>query len=141
MQMIKTPLVDGLGPVPVGVTALLLSCDATATSLALAGVGARAVLRDRMDGALDWITQQAAGANLVICDCDSFGGTGQGHDLCRDLMRAGCHLPVMLVSAHCREQVFPSLRGAPFLLRAPLKVVSLRIGLQMALCRVDSATG
>lgn len=99
----------------------------------LAGVGL--VLEEAEDiySAIAAVLDDPAGYGLFVIDADSLGGVDavdralscQGGDRGR--------VPMIVISADCREQRFPDDRSEPVRLRAPLSAVSLRVGLEHSL--------
>jgi hypothetical protein len=73
------------------------------------------------------------GYGLFVMDTDAFGGLEAGLRAFQMLRAADVRVPVILVGRDCGAQVFPDERSAPIMLKAPLSMVSLRVGFEHAL--------
>ena len=124
-----------------GVRVLLLSGQPAPLSLRLEALGARVETSPELYTALSEIMDDPSGAGLFVVDCDTIGC--EGPEAVRRalgvLAETRRSLPVILISAHIRQQSFPEERGQPVLLRAPLSAVSLKVGFEHALRdRIDA---
>lgn len=99
----------------------------------LAWLGSKVELSQERLSALEALINDPAGYGLFVMDCDGFGGITAGLKAVAMLGGLARRIPVILVSAECSQQSFPENRGEPTLLRAPLSVVSLRVGFEHAL--------
>jgi len=120
-----------------GVRVMLLAADdeesAGQTAHRLAGLGGVVQCEDDVFVALDAMICNASGFGLFVVDCDPFGGLSAGHQILSMLRKGVADLPVILITADCGEQVFPTGLHDPIILRAPLTAVSLRVGFEHAM--------
>lgn len=136
MQIVHTQdqQADAVG---LAVPALLLAAPeaegAAMIVLRIAGFGSRVDRMANSRAAVAALTDERQAYALLVVDCDSLGGLAAGEVVMQNLRAAGSGLPVILISAECRAQVFPDDPLEPVLLRAPLSAVSLRVGFEHAL--------
>lgn len=136
MQVFR-PLVQDAALVGWGVRVLLLgqaeSERAEVVAKRIAGFGGRVDCEGEVFAALSAMIDDPMGYGLFVMDCDAFGGLEAGRKAFAMLAAEGLHLPVILISRDCAEQVFPEDRASPIMLRSPLSAVSLRVGFEHAL--------
>ncbi|MCF8511045.1 MAG: hypothetical protein K9G43_06340 [Rhodobacteraceae bacterium] len=118
-----------------GINTLLITSEAKQGALArkLAGMGCRIETCDEIYYALDRVMDGPQDFELVVVDCDSMGGLGQGRRVHALLKATGRCIPMMLVSKECEAQSFPFTRYEPTVLRAPASSISLRVGFEHAM--------
>lgn len=118
-----------------GIRTLLISTEVLDGPLArkLAGLGCRVEDCDELYLALDHVMDGPQGYDLIVVDCDTTGGLGQGKRAHALLKATGRCIPVILVSSECQAQSFPFNRHEPTELRAPLSAISLRVGFEHAM--------
>ena len=134
MQMFKPLVQDDTALVGWGVTALLASSggDDGATEQRLAGLGVWVAGQGGLYDMLAEVLDDPRGADLLVMECDRIGGLDAGRRAFCILADAKVRMPVLLISSDCEQQTFPMGREAPFLLRAPLSAVALRLALETA---------
>lgn len=134
MHMFKPSTQDQSTLVSWGVSVLLASAagEAGATARRLAGFGVSLAIQAELFDALALLLDDPREADVLVVDCDHYGGLDAGRRAFGILSEAGLRLPIMLISATCAEQTFPIGRDAPFLLRAPVSAVALKIGFESA---------
>ncbi|MFN3846611.1 MAG: hypothetical protein ACK4RZ_12460 [Paracoccaceae bacterium] len=108
------------------------SGDAGETAKTLAAVAGRMMVQRVLYDALSLFLDDPREADMLVIDCDPFGGIAVGRRAFAILSNTNTRLPVVLISAECQEQTFPLGRDAPFCLRAPVSEVALRIALTSA---------
>ena len=118
-----------------GVNTLLISTEASGGPLArrLAGLGCRTETCDELYLALDSIVDGPQHYELIVVDCDSTGGLAVGQRAHALLKANGRHSPLILLSNEITSHDFPHSRYEPTVLRAPISVVSLRVGFEHAM--------
>ncbi|MGV8986470.1 MAG: hypothetical protein ACOH2H_09325 [Cypionkella sp.] len=120
-----------------GVRVLLLSSypDGGSMSRRLANLGGKIDVVDELFTALSYVIDDPLGYGLFVVDCDaaSVGGLQAGKRAVQMMSGIVGRVPVILVAQECAEQIFPEDRMAPTQLRAPLSLVSLRVGFEHAL--------
>lgn len=118
-----------------GVRTLLISTEGESGPMAqkLSRMGCRVETCDELYLALESVMDGPQGFDLIVVDCDSTGGLGQGQRVHALLKATGRCIPLILVSGECREQDFPFSRYEPTVLRAPLTAISLRVGFEHAM--------
>lgn len=99
----------------------------------LAGLGSLVEMTDDLFIGLEAVIEDPAGYGLLVVDCDAIGGIDAGRRAFAMLGEVAKRVPVILISADCTSQQFPEDRCAPVLLRAPLSMVSMRVGFEHAL--------
>lgn len=99
----------------------------------LLALGGQVDFETEMFTALAALMDDPMGYELFVMDADDFGGMEAGLRAFQMLRAANVRIPVILISQDCRAQVFPEERCAPIVLKAPLSMVSLRIGVEHAL--------
>lgn len=120
----------------VGWAARVLVLTATPGGEVVRRLGA---LAGQVDTAAELYTALAAviddpqGCDLLVLDCDDFGGLDFGHRAVAMIRAELPRLPVMLVSRETATQQFPEDRAGVTVLRAPLSAVSARVGFGHAL--------
>lgn len=143
MQMFKPLVHADTALVGWGVTALLASngAEGADTQQRLAGLGVVVATQGGLYDVLAEVLDDPRGADLLVMDCDTIGGLDAGRRAFCILMDAKVRMPVILISSDCAEQTFPVAREAPFMLRAPLSVIALRLALEAAFPSVLHAIG
>lgn len=123
------------GPVAPAFTALLVTRDGALgpTARRLRARQAMIEVIDEIYGALSMLIDDPRLADLVVVDCDGFGGAGPVRQALAQAGQDERRAPVILLSQDCGEQTFPSRRGDPVLLRAPLSPVALHLALETLL--------
>jgi hypothetical protein len=141
MQMFKPLDHEDTALVGWGVTALFASADGGGedTERRLAGLGVVVVIQGGLYDMLAEVLDDPRGADLLVMDCDTIGGLDAGRRAFCILADAKVRMPVILISSDCVEQTFPVAREAPFMLRAPLSVIALRLALEAAFPSVLNA--
>ncbi len=99
----------------------------------LAGLGGTIDCETEMFTALSMMMDDPRGYGLFVMETDRFGGIEAGLRAVKLLRAAEVRLPIVLVSVDCPNQIFPQERSAPIILKAPLSMVSLRVGFEHAL--------
>ncbi len=135
MQLVRSFEYNHAAPVGFGVRALLVS-GVTADNLIrhrLAGLGSVVEMTDDLFIGLEAVLEDPAGYGLLVIDCDAIGGIDAGRRAFAMLGEMSRRMPVILVSSECKDQMFPEDRSAPVTLRAPLSMVSMRVGFEHAL--------
>ena len=142
MQMFSALVQDDTALVGWGVTALVASGDGgcDVTDRRLAGLGVVIAAQGGLYDVLAEVLDDPRGADLLVLDCDTIGGIDAGRRAFCILADAKVRMPVILISSDCVEQTFPVTREAPFMLRAPLSAVALRLALEAAFPAVLNAT-
>lgn len=102
------------------------------TSARLSGLGAQVHVQPQLYDALSVLIDDPRDADMLVIDCDAYGGLEMGRRAFAILAEAGLRLPVILISQDCGEQSFPNGREAPFVLRAPVSAVALRVAFESA---------
>jgi hypothetical protein len=135
MQMFPHSRAEDATLVGWGVRVMLLSSDDDDGFVArrLAGMGGRVEIENDLYACLELLMTDATGFGLFVMNCDSFGGVEAGQHAVSLMTKATRRVPTMLLSSDCPEQMFPEDRYKPILLRAPLSLVSLRVGFEHAL--------
>ena len=134
MQMFKPAPADNCTLVGWGVSALLVSDPAVegGTASRLSGLGAKVQVEPQLYNAMAQVLDDPRDVDLFVVDCDMAGGIDAGMRAFGILSEARLPLPVMLITAQCRQQSIPFRRETPFVLRAPVSRVALRISLEAA---------
>ncbi|WP_435256473.1 hypothetical protein ACSBLW_09940 [Thioclava sp. FR2] len=103
------------------------------TGRRLMGLKAQVDVRDQLFDVLSDLTDDPRLADVIVVDCDGYGGLEAVQRalgrLCQDDRRA----PVILISSECKEQVFPQRRSEPVCLRAPVSSVAMRVAMETTL--------
>ncbi|MFN7225397.1 MAG: hypothetical protein ACK4MS_15405 [Paracoccaceae bacterium] len=108
------------------------SGDAGETARTLAAVAGRVMVQRVLYDALSLFLDDPREADMLVIECDPFGGLAAGRRAFAILSDTNPRLPVVLISAECQEQTFPLGRDAPYCLRSPVSEVALRIALSSA---------
>lgn len=117
-----------------GVRVMLLgSGKDTAAEERLISLGSKVDRETELYTALAAMMDDPLGYGLFVMDTDAFGGMAAGMRAMAMLRAADVRIPVILAGQDCGAQVFPEERSAPILLKAPLSMVSLRVGFEHAL--------
>ena len=118
-----------------GIRALLVTGDGSDNPIRhrLAGLGSLVEATDDLFIGLEAVIEDPAGYGLLVIDCDAVGGMEAGRRSFTMLGEVARRVPVILISTDCKGQEFPEDRCAPVLLRAPLSLVSMRVGFEHAL--------
>lgn len=118
-----------------GVRTVLISVEGIGSAAVskLAGLGSILECRDELYSGLELVMDDPADYGLVVIDCDGLGGLAAGKRAHAMLKVTDRCIPVVLLSNECQDQVFPSSRYEPVVLRKPLSAVSLRVGFEHAL--------
>jgi hypothetical protein len=117
-----------------GVRVLLLTNGSdNAAQERLAALGGQVDSETEMYSALAAMIDDPQGYGLFVMETDAFGGLEAGLRALNMLRAADVRVPVIIVGRDCGAQVFPEERSAPIMLRAPLSMVSLRVGFEHAL--------
>ena len=117
-----------------GVRVLMLADGADgAAEERLVGLGGKVYIETELYTALAAMMDDPLGYGLFVMDTDAFGGIEAGMRAFKLLRAADVRIPVILVGQECGAQIFPEERSAPILLKAPLSMVSLRVGFEHAL--------
>ncbi|MEF3048627.1 hypothetical protein [Pseudotabrizicola sp. L79] len=111
------------------------------TARRLVHQGADLDVIDELYACLTMIGDDPRACDLVVVDCDGFDGLAAVRRAFGRLGPDERRAPVILLSMHCAEQVFPQQRMDPVLLRAPLSRVALRLALEIRLPALFSAKG
>jgi hypothetical protein len=117
-----------------GVRVLMLSdgSDVAAKERVLA-LGGQVDCETELFTALAALMDDPMGYGLFVMDADAVGGIDAGLRGFQMLRAANVRIPVILVGRDCDHQLFPDERSAPIMLKAPLSMVSLRVGVEHAL--------
>jgi hypothetical protein len=99
----------------------------------LVGLGGKVDCETELFTALAMMMDDPRGYGLFVMETDALGGIEAGLRAFKLLRAADVRIPVILVSADCPNQLFPQERSAPIVLKAPLSMVSLRVGFEHAL--------
>jgi len=134
MQMFKALKLDDAAQVGWGVRVLLASPSGPAGHIAmrLAGLGGHVEVEAHLFDALSHLIDDPRGAQLLVIDCDAYGGVEAGRRAFAILTAQAKGIPVVLITADCREQTFAQTRNVPMLLRAPVSAVALRMAFEVA---------
>lgn len=103
------------------------------TGRRLVSLQAKVEVRDQLFDVLSDLADDPRLADVIVIDCDGFGGLeavsrALGR-LCPDERRA----PVIMISRDCLVQSFPQRRLEPICLRAPVSSVALRLAMETIL--------
>ena len=117
-----------------GVRVLMLTDGSdTGAEERIVGLGGKVDTETELYTALAAMIDDPLGYGLFVMDTDAFGGMEMGLRAFQMLRAADVRIPVILVSCESGRQVFPEERSAPIMLKAPLSMVSLRVGFEHAL--------
>ncbi len=134
MQHLRAVKSEKVRPVGDGVRVLVLNDGSDlATRERLLELGGRVDIETELYTALSQLMDDPLGYGIFIMDVDTFGGVETGLRAFRMLRAADVRIPIILVGRGFLAQAFPEERSAPILLRAPLSMVSLRVGFEHAL--------
>lgn len=137
MHVMRTAGQESAELVGWGIRVLTLTADplreGSATARRLGGLGGVVEVEDELFAALEKLIDDPRGYGLCVLECDAFGGVERVERALALMGGAAGSVPVILLSAECREQIFPEDRHEPILLRAPVSAVALRVALQHAL--------
>ncbi len=135
MQLVRSFEQSHAAQVGFGIRALLVSGLDQDNPIRhrLAGLGSLVEMTDDLFIGLEAVLEDPAGYGLLVIDCDAVGGLAAGRRAYAMLGEMTRRIPVILISTECQGQQFPEDRSAPVLLRAPLSMVSMRVGFEHAL--------
>ena len=135
MQLVRSFEQSHAAQVGFGIRALLVSSEGLDNPIRhrLAGLGSLVEATDDLFIGLEAVLEDPAGYGLLVIDCDVIGGIDAGHRAFMMLGEMSRRVPVILISSECKGQHFPEDRSAPVTLRAPLSMVSMRVGFEHAL--------
>ncbi|MBI1171660.1 hypothetical protein GC209_09675 [bacterium] len=137
MQLLRTVAETEFSPVGFGIRVLLLTAESGGGAIGrgLAGLGSQIDVVDEVFTALSDILDDPIGYGLFVIDCESgnVGGLEGGRRAVQMMGDIIGRVPVILISKECGTQSFPEDRMKPTQLRAPLSVISLRVGFEHAL--------
>lgn len=100
------------------------------TTRRLVAMGGVPEVVDELYDGLGAFADDHRAADLLVVDCDGFGGLDAVRRAVGRLCPNDLRAPVVLISADCREQIFPMRRAEPIVLRAPLSKIALRLALE-----------
>jgi hypothetical protein len=132
MQLFKKIELENSYPVGWNVQAMVASAEGESgnTSRRVSRIGGQVVHQAELYDALSALMDDADVADVLIVDCDSYGGLAVGRRAFAILSEEVERFPVILVSSECQVQTFPFGREAPIVLRAPLTAVALRVAFE-----------
>ena len=132
MQLFKKIELENSYPVAWNVQAMVASAEGESgnTSRRVSRIGGQVVHQAELYDALSALMDDADVADVLIVDCDSYGGLSVGRRAFAILSEEVERFPVILVSSECQVQTFPFGREAPIVLRAPLTAVALRVAFE-----------
>ena len=135
MQLVRSFEHSNAAQVGFGIRALLVSGDGSDNPIKhrLAGLGSLVEVTEDLFIGLEAVIEDPADYGLLVIDCDAIGGIDAGQRAFMMLGEMSRRIPVILVSSECKGQQFPEDRSAPVTLRAPLSMVSMRVGFEHAL--------
>jgi len=135
MQLVRSFEHSHAAQVGFGIRALLVTGAGLDNPIQhrLAGLGSFVETTNDVFFGLEAVLEDPADYGLLVIDCDAIGGIEAGHRAFSMLGEMSRRMPVILVSSECKTQVFPEDRSAPVTLRAPLSMVSMRVGFEHAL--------
>lgn len=117
-----------------GVRVLMLSDGSDpAAQERLIALGGQIENETEMYSALTEMIDDPRGYDVFVMEVDAFGGLGAGMRAFKLLRASDVRIPVILVGRDCTAQNFPDEGSEPTMLRAPLSMVSLRVGFEHAL--------
>lgn len=134
MQMFKALEHDNVARVGWGVQVLLASPAGLDGTIArqLARLGNHVTVEAQMYDALAQLVDDPRAAQMLVIDCDAYGGLDAGRRGFAILGGPSLRVPVILISASCVEQTFSQGSFAPTILRAPVTAVALRVAFDAA---------
>jgi hypothetical protein len=134
MHVFRSHQTETATPVGWDRSVLLLSPEGTKgnSGQRLAALGGRLEVEAGLYDGLSMLIDDPRAADLLVIDCDAYGGWETGRRAFAWLGPVVERLPVFLISARCAEQKFPCGRSEPFHLRAPLTRISLHVALEQA---------
>ncbi len=134
MQMFKALEQDDAARVGWGVRVLLASPTGQGGHIArrLSGLGGQVEVEEQLYDALSQLIDDPRGTQMLVVDCDAYGGIEAGRRGFALLADQAQHMPIVLITSHCREQTFPPNRDSPIVLRAPVSAVALRVAFDAA---------
>ncbi len=137
MQVFRSLETEDVALVGWGVSVLLATASGIEglTARRLAGLGGQVDVVDQLYDALSQVLDDPRTAQLLVIDCDAFGGLAAGRRAFAILENQAERLPIILISAECQEQTYPHGREAPIVLRSPVSSVALRIAFETAFRR------
>ena len=132
MQLFKKIELENSSPVGWKVQAMVASAEGSDgnTARRVTSLGGEVVHLDQLYDALSALMDDRRAADILIVDCDSYGGLAIGRRAFSMLVEEVARFPVVLVSRECQAQTFPFGREAPIILRAPLSLVALRVAFE-----------
>jgi hypothetical protein len=129
------------GAQPSGVRVLLLTDRPDgATARRLAGFGSLVEVEDSFDGALYTLIDDPLGYDLLVMDCDGFGGVDAGERAIAFLIAAGARMRVMLISREFDVPAYPLGRRTAVCLPAAAADAAFRRGFDHVLRDMTAAT-
>lgn len=99
----------------------------------LVALGAEVEAHAQLYDALAVLADDPRAAQVLVVDCDGFGGVGPVAQVIGRVQGADAGVPVVLITRRCPEQEFPPWRRGPVVLRAPVSAVALRLALELVL--------
>lgn len=134
MQVFRPSMEDDAALVGWGASVLFATSEAEAgpTVRRLAGMGAHVTVQRELYDVLSQLLDDPKDADMLVIDCDCFGGIAVGRRAFAILAEGGLRLPVILLSSACTEQRLGTGRDSAMLLRAPASAVALRIAFESA---------
>ena len=136
MQLFKTIELENSHPVGWSVQAMIASAEGEKgnTALRVAKLSGQVVHHNELYDALSALMDDPRAADILIVDCDSYGGLAVGRRAFAMLSEEVRRFPMILISKECATQTFPFVREAPIVLRAPLTAVALRVAYEKCFC-------
>lgn len=134
MQMFNPLEQDHADRVGWGVHVLLASPSGPEGPIArrLAGLGGVVEVAAQLCDALAMVLDETQVAQMLVIDCDAYAGLAAAQRACGLGCSPALRVPVILISAECREQCISQNRGVPNILRAPVSAVALRVAFDAA---------
>ena len=134
MQMFRPIVPKAADRVGWGVLALLVTRapDGGDVAARLGELGVQVRVHDTLADLLAHGIAKGVWVDMVVIDCDQAGGVATGWWVLDVVRSVSTSVPVMLIASDCAEQCFPTTCASPFLLRAPVSTIALRIALETA---------
>ena len=137
MQVIRSFEKEDSAAVGLCVRVLVLTSEGESGQISrrLASLGGKVDVVDELFAALSELIDDPAGYGLFVIDCDapSVGGLEAARRAVLMLGDVAQRVPVILASSEARDHQFPMERICPTVLRAPVSLVSLKVGFEHAL--------
>lgn len=132
------PAGSGAGAPGRRLRALLASAEGpgAAARHRLVALGAEVEAHAQLYDALAVLADDPRAAQVLVVDCDGFGGVGPVALAIGRVQGLDAGVPVVLITRRCPEQEFPSRRRGPVVLRAPVSALALRLALELVLNRL-----